>query len=225
MADSLRSTPIVIRIAVDLNLVDTALAHERPMTAAELAEKSNADVELKRSDFSNAPKQPPPDVVQIVSLGLLVILDVFHRRQPGRQETTYHSRLWPRSRSRLAPQQRRAATIVLHASHGIHAVLLRAQRITKPPWTRGTGPFPGAHPMARDSVLRIHEVILLETGTGHFEAKLDWHLMNLGALKRTETRWRELVTRVGLRVSDVWWEEEEEEEEEEGTRGRRELLL
>ncbi|UPX21228.1 uncharacterized protein EKO05_0011422 [Ascochyta rabiei] len=140
-AYSLRSTPIVIRIAVDLNLVDTALAHERPMTAAELAEKSNADVELKRSDFSNAPKQPPPDVVQIVSLGLLVILDVFHRRQPGRQETTYHSRLWPRSRSRLAPQQRRAATIVLHASHGIHAVLLRAQRITKPPWTRGTGPF------------------------------------------------------------------------------------
>lgn len=36
----------MIRIAVDLNLVDIALAHNGPITAAELALKSKADVEL-----------------------------------------------------------------------------------------------------------------------------------------------------------------------------------
>lgn len=71
--------------------------------------------------------------------------------------------------------------------------------------------------MAQDSVLLIHEVILPETGTGHFEAKMDWHLMNIGALERTEGQWRELVGSVGLEINGIWWEEE-------GTRGRRALI-
>jgi hypothetical protein len=36
----------VILIAVDLNLVDISIAHNGPITAAELAEKSKADIKL-----------------------------------------------------------------------------------------------------------------------------------------------------------------------------------
>jgi hypothetical protein len=71
--------------------------------------------------------------------------------------------------------------------------------------------------MAEDSVILINEVILPEKGIGHFEAKMDWHLMNLGALERTEEQWRALVEGVGLEVKDIWWEEE-------GTKGRRALI-
>lgn len=43
---------MVIRLAVDLNLVDIALAHGTPITAEDLAEKSKADVELiSKSSF------------------------------------------------------------------------------------------------------------------------------------------------------------------------------
>ncbi|KAJ4354868.1 hypothetical protein N0V95_003479, partial [Ascochyta clinopodiicola] len=61
--------PIAIRIAVDLNLVDIALAHKRFITAAELAEKSKADVEL---------------IYRI--LRLLVILDVFTENTQDNQK-------------------------------------------------------------------------------------------------------------------------------------------
>ncbi|KAF1357755.1 S-adenosyl-L-methionine-dependent methyltransferase [Lizonia empirigonia] len=71
--------------------------------------------------------------------------------------------------------------------------------------------------MAHDSVLLIHELILPETGTGHFEARMDWHMMNIGALQRTEGQWRDLVGSVGLEINGIWWEEE-------GTRGRRALI-
>lgn len=40
--------PIVIRIAVDLNLVDIALAHGGPIALTELAEKSKGDPDLIR---------------------------------------------------------------------------------------------------------------------------------------------------------------------------------
>jgi hypothetical protein len=63
--------------------------------------------------------------------------------------------------------------------------------------------------MAQDSVLLIHEVILPETGAGYFEAKMDWHLMNLGALERTEEQWKVLLGSVGLEVKGIWWEKEQ----------------
>lgn len=71
--------------------------------------------------------------------------------------------------------------------------------------------------MAEDSVVLIHEVILPETDVGHFEAKMDWHLMNLGALERTEEQWRALAASVGLEIQGIWWEEE-------GSKGRRALI-
>lgn len=40
--------------------------------------------------------------------------------------------------------------------------------------------------MAEDSVVLLHETILEATQVEYFTAKLDWHLMNLGALERTE---------------------------------------
>jgi hypothetical protein len=45
----------VIIIAVDLNLIDIAIAHNGPITAAELAEKSKADIKLIRKIFSSQP--------------------------------------------------------------------------------------------------------------------------------------------------------------------------
>jgi hypothetical protein len=41
--------PIVIRLAVDLNLVDIALAHGGPITLGVLAEKSGAEPALLRT--------------------------------------------------------------------------------------------------------------------------------------------------------------------------------
>ncbi|KAJ8112883.1 hypothetical protein OPT61_g4851 [Boeremia exigua] len=71
--------------------------------------------------------------------------------------------------------------------------------------------------MAEDSVVLIHEVILPENGIGHFEAKMDWHFMNLGALERTEEQWRTLAESVGLEVRGIW-------QEEEGSNGGRGLI-
>lgn len=71
--------------------------------------------------------------------------------------------------------------------------------------------------MAEDSVVLIHEVILPETDVGHFEAKMDWHLLNLAALERTEEQWHALAASVGLEVQGIWWEEE-------GSKGRRALI-
>jgi hypothetical protein len=61
--------------------------------------------------------------------------------------------------------------------------------------------------MARDSVVLIHEAILPETGVGIMDARLDWHMMNLGALERTEKQWSELAEGVGLKVNGIWREE------------------
>lgn len=71
--------------------------------------------------------------------------------------------------------------------------------------------------MASDSVVLIHEIIMPESEVSHFEAKMDWHLMNLGASERTEKQWRTLVAEVGLEIKGIWWEEE-------GMKGRRALL-
>lgn len=62
--------------------------------------------------------------------------------------------------------------------------------------------------MADDSVVLIHEVVLPETGVTHFEAKMDWHMMNMGALERTEKQWKALADSVGLEVKGIWWDEE-----------------
>lgn len=61
--------------------------------------------------------------------------------------------------------------------------------------------------MADDSVVLIHEVVLPETGVAHFEAKMDWHMMNMGALERTEKQWNSLAASVGLEVKGIWWDE------------------
>tara|TARA_R110002003_G_scaffold252_2_gene17834 strand:+ start:3560 stop:4456 length:897 start_codon:yes stop_codon:yes gene_type:complete len=62
--------------------------------------------------------------------------------------------------------------------------------------------------MADDSVVLIHEAILPETGVSHIDAKMDWHMFNMGALERTEKQWAELADSVGLKVNGIWWEEE-----------------
>jgi hypothetical protein len=62
--------------------------------------------------------------------------------------------------------------------------------------------------MADDSVVLVHEAILPDTGVGHMEAKLDWHMMNLGALERTEQQWGELAESVGLKINGIWLEEQ-----------------
>jgi hypothetical protein len=71
--------------------------------------------------------------------------------------------------------------------------------------------------MAEDSVVLLHETVLPATRVEHFDAKVDWHLMNLGALERTEKQWRTLVEGVGLEVRGIW-------REPEGTKGRRDLI-
>jgi hypothetical protein len=62
--------------------------------------------------------------------------------------------------------------------------------------------------MADDSVVLVHEAILPNMEVGHMEAKLDWHMMNLGALERNEQQWGELAESVGLKINGIWLEEE-----------------
>jgi hypothetical protein len=71
--------------------------------------------------------------------------------------------------------------------------------------------------MKVDSVVLIHELLLSSRGVGQWEAKLDWHMMNLGSLERSEEQWRALVGSVGLEIRGIWWEEE-------GSQGRRALI-
>ncbi len=56
---------------------------------------------------------------------------------------------------------------------------------------------------AEDSVVRIHEVILPENNVEHFEAKMDWHSINLASLERTEEQWRQLTGDVELEVKVI----------------------
>jgi hypothetical protein len=59
--------------------------------------------------------------------------------------------------------------------------------------------------MAKDSVVLIHEVILSETEeVAHFDAKMDWQMMNLGSSERTQGQWKELVGSVGLEIKGMW---------------------
>jgi acyl-coenzyme A synthetase/AMP-(fatty) acid ligase len=37
---------------------------------------------------------------------------------------------------------------------------------------------------------------------------MDWHMMQLGSLERTEKQWRALAESCGLEVKDIWWETE-----------------
>ncbi|KAJ4363369.1 hypothetical protein N0V83_009661 [Neocucurbitaria cava] len=60
--------------------------------------------------------------------------------------------------------------------------------------------------MADDSVVLIHEVLLPETGVSHFEAKMDWHMLNMGACERTEKQWAALADSVGLEIKAIWME-------------------
>ncbi|KAI4619691.1 hypothetical protein J4E83_005546 [Alternaria metachromatica] len=73
--------------------------------------------------------------------------------------------------------------------------------------------------MAEDSVVLIHEVILPETETEvvHFDAKMDWQMMNLGSSERTEAQWKDLFGKAGLEIRGLWWEEE-------GTKGKKALM-
>ncbi|KAF2030729.1 S-adenosyl-L-methionine-dependent methyltransferase [Setomelanomma holmii] len=62
--------------------------------------------------------------------------------------------------------------------------------------------------MADDSVVLVHEALLPETGVSHLDAKMDWHMFNMGALERTEKQWAELADSVGLKINGVWWEDQ-----------------
>lgn len=61
--------------------------------------------------------------------------------------------------------------------------------------------------MSEDSVVLIHESVLPEEGFTAVDAKMDWHMMSIGALERTEKQWYELAESAGLKVNGVWWEE------------------
>lgn len=61
--------------------------------------------------------------------------------------------------------------------------------------------------MSDDSVVLVHESVLPEEGFTAIDAKLDWHMMSVGALERTEKQWHELADSAGLKVNGVWWEE------------------
>ncbi|KAH7408672.1 O-methyltransferase-domain-containing protein [Phaeosphaeria sp. MPI-PUGE-AT-0046c] len=61
--------------------------------------------------------------------------------------------------------------------------------------------------MSEDSVVLIHETVLPEEGVAPIEAKMDWHMMSIGALERTEGQWHELAESAGLKVNGLWWEE------------------
>lgn len=69
--------------------------------------------------------------------------------------------------------------------------------------------------MADDSVVLIHEVIMPETGVGRTDATMDWHMMTLGALERTEKQWVDLGDSVSLKLNGIW----RDVEEQIGTRG------
>jgi hypothetical protein len=62
--------------------------------------------------------------------------------------------------------------------------------------------------MADDSVVLINDMVLPEHGLAPFEVKMDWHMMQLGSLERTEKQWRALAESCGLEVKDIWWETE-----------------
>ena len=62
--------------------------------------------------------------------------------------------------------------------------------------------------MAEDSVVLINDMVLPVRGLEPFEAKMDWHMMQLGSLERTEEQWRELVESCGLQIKKIWWEKE-----------------
>jgi hypothetical protein len=64
------------------------------------------------------------------------------------------------------------------------------------------------HVMAEDSVVLVHEALLPESGVSHLDAKMDWHMLNMGALERTQTQWKELAESVGLKINGVWWEDQ-----------------
>lgn len=63
----------------------------------------------------------------------------------------------------------------------------------------------------------IHEILLPETGVSYFDAMMDWHMMDIGALERTEAQWKTLVGSVGLEIKVIW-------KEEEGLKGLRVLM-
>lgn len=60
--------------------------------------------------------------------------------------------------------------------------------------------------MSDDSLILVHESILPEIGTTYIDARLDWHLMGVGALERTEKQWHALAASVGLKINGIWWE-------------------
>ncbi|KAH7125192.1 O-methyltransferase-domain-containing protein [Dendryphion nanum] len=62
-----------------------------------------------------------------------------------------------------------------------------------------------ASAMADDSLVLIDEIIVPESGVGLMEAKMDWHMLNMGASERTEAQWRALGESVGLRLNEIFW--------------------
>lgn len=74
-----------------------------------------------------------------------------------------------------------------------------------------------ADAVVEDSVVLIHEIMLPETGVSYFDAMIDWHMMDIGALERTQEQWKMLVGSVGLEIKGIW-------KEEEGLKGLRVLM-
>jgi hypothetical protein len=62
--------------------------------------------------------------------------------------------------------------------------------------------------MAEDSVVLVNDMVLPMRGLDPFEVKMDWHMMQMGSLERTETQWRALAESCGLEVKKIWWEKE-----------------
>lgn len=60
--------------------------------------------------------------------------------------------------------------------------------------------------MAKDSVVLVHDIIMPEAGVGLMDAKMDIHMMTLGALERTEKQWTALADSVGLKINGFWKE-------------------
>ncbi|KAG9195741.1 hypothetical protein G6011_00862 [Alternaria panax] len=296
--------PIVITIAVDLKLADIVIAHNGPITAVELAEKSKADLRLIQrilrllvpevfTPAATATTDSPPQYT-LTAFGRALATDspirsaVIHYsyhsrlaaklpitspqtdtntlpfvnaygckgetyfdfmnkpenvrmfnafnvtmtlRKPGEQDTLVAS--YP-VKERLAisdPEGVLFIDIGGGVGHQVRRFRERAQGM--PGSLKGAKAFylrvllhdwPEIQAvvilknvidaMAQDSVVLIHEVILAETEFDHFDAKMDWQMMNLGSGERTMGQWKELIAKVGLEIRGIWWEEE-------GTQGKK----
>lgn len=60
------------------------------------------------------------------------------------------------------------------------------------------------------SKLLINEAVLSDTGAPWQQTSLDWTMMGmLVSRERTESQWRELLAKAGLRISGIWRKDSE----------------